>query len=144
MQGDEYLHLPAIVDAAESSPSAAREASIRIRKFLSKDNYSRSYVQYNAIMLMRILTDNPGPTFTRNIDAKFVTNVKELLLLGQDLNVQQLLRETLGTFDKDRSADETLTPLLEMWRKEKAKSDKRLGTGVCVHLIATDCLILTA
>jgi hypothetical protein len=38
-------------------------------------------LQYNAVMLMRILVDNPGHTFTRNFDAKFVTTIKELLYL---------------------------------------------------------------
>merc|ERR1712230_36106 len=81
--GEEVLYLPTIVEACESSPSAAKEASYMIRKFLSKDNYSKPYVQYNGIMLIRILADNPGKTFTRNIDAKFVQVVKELLRMGR-------------------------------------------------------------
>ncbi|TGO47947.1 hypothetical protein BCON_0257g00090 [Botryotinia convoluta] len=82
--GEEVGYLPAIVEVAESSPGAAKECAYHIRKFLSKDNHSKAYVQYNAIMLIRILTDNPGMTFTRNIDAKFVQTVKELLRTGRD------------------------------------------------------------
>ncbi|KAL8715489.1 MAG: hypothetical protein Q9220_000824 [cf. Caloplaca sp. 1 TL-2023] len=118
-QGEEVLHLPVIVESAESSPAAAREAANRIRKFLSKENFQRAYVQYNAIMLVRILADNPGKTFTRNLDGKFVSTVKELLRDGRDMSVQQILRETLDSFETAKADDETLAPLREMWKKEK-------------------------
>lgn len=124
------LHLPVIVEAAESSPSAASEAALRIRKFLSKENYQRAYVQYNAIMLVRILADNPGKSFTKNIDQKFVSTVKELLRDGRDMSVQQILRETLDTFEIQKANDETLASLTGMWKKEKAKMGKRHGSGV--------------
>ncbi len=124
------LHLPVIVEAAESSPSAASEAALRIRKFLSKENHQRAYVQYNAIMLVRILADNPGKSFTKNIDQKFVTTVKELLRDGRDMSVQQILRETLDTFEAQKANDETLALLVEMWKKEKGKMGKRFGSAV--------------
>ncbi|KAL8705571.1 MAG: hypothetical protein Q9201_001312 [Fulgogasparrea decipioides] len=120
-QGEEVLHLPVIVEAAESSPVAAREAATRIRKFLSKDNFQRAYVQYNAIMLVRILADNPGKTFTTNLDSKFTATVKDLLRDGRDMSVQQILRETLDSFETSKTDDETLTSLREMWKKEKVK-----------------------
>ena len=123
------LHLPVIVEAAESSPSAASEAAFRIRKFLSKENFQRAYVQYNAIMLVRILADNPGKSFTKNIDQKFISTVKELLREGRDMSVQQILRETLDTFEEQKAHDETLAALTEMWKKEKAKMGKRSGSG---------------
>ncbi|KAI9750172.1 MAG: hypothetical protein M4579_006584 [Chaenotheca gracillima] len=122
--GDEVLHLPVLVDAAESSPAAAKQAAVQIRKFLSKDNYMRPHVQYNAFMLIRILSDNPGPTFTRNIDAKFVTVVKELSRSARDPSVQQILRETLDAFEVDKIEDESLGPLLKMWQKEKEAANK--------------------
>ena len=125
VEGEEVLHLPVIVEAAESSPTAAREAAERIRKFLSKTNFQRAYVQYNAIMLVRILADNPGKSFTKNLDTKFVITVKELLRDGVDMSVQQILRETLDTFETQKANDETLIPLREMWKKEKQKMDKR-------------------
>lgn len=121
-EGEEVLHLPVIVDSAESSPAAAREAANRIRKFLAKENLPRAYVQYNAIMLVRILADNPGKSFTRNLDAKFVATVKELLRDGRDMSVQQILRETLDSFELQKADDETLAPLREMWKKEKQKA----------------------
>ncbi|MCJ1393627.1 hypothetical protein MMC18_006502 [Xylographa bjoerkii] len=125
--GEEVLHLPVIVDAAESSPSAAKEAANVIRKFLSKDNFMRAYVQYNAIMLVRILAENPGKTFTKNLDGKFVVTTKELLRDGRDMSVQQILRETLDEFQIQKSQDETLQPLITMWQNEKAKIAKRGG-----------------
>lgn len=94
----------------------------------------RAYAQYNAIMLMRILTDNPGRTFTKNFDSKFVSVVKDLLRDGRDMSVQQILRETLDAFQTEKAdANETLTPLMEMWKKEKQKTEKRGGPGpVCL------------
>ncbi|EDO00259.1 hypothetical protein SS1G_14129 [Sclerotinia sclerotiorum 1980 UF-70] len=130
--GEEVLYLPAIVEAAESSPGAAKECAYHIRKYLSKDNFSKPYIQYNAIMLIRILTDNPGKTFTRNIDVKFIQTVKELLRTGRDPSVKQLLMETLITFTRDKADDETLAPLIEMWKKEQEKMVK-LAASFQVH-----------
>ena len=92
-----------------------------IRKFLSKDNFQRAYVQYNAIMLCRILADNPGHSFTKNFDTKFVDTVKTLLRDGRDMSVQQILRETLDIFQHEKSSDENLAPLTTMWQTEKLR-----------------------
>ena len=121
------MHLPVIVDGAESSPAAAKEAANVIRKFLAKENLSRAYVQYNAIMLVRILADNPGESFTRNLGGKFVVTTKDLLKEGKDMSVQQILRETLDTFQLQKSQDEGLQPLITMWQNEKAKMAKKGG-----------------
>ncbi|KAI9675630.1 MAG: hypothetical protein M1817_000997 [Caeruleum heppii] len=126
---DEVLHLPIIVDAAESSPAAAKAAAAQIRTCLSKENYSRPHVQYNAVMLVRILSDNPGKTFTRCLDVKFATTVKELLRTSQDPSVQQLVRETLENFEGQKKDDEGLGPLREMWTKEKAKPSRMQSNG---------------
>ena len=75
-------------------------------------------------MLVRILADNPGKSFTRNIDSKFVSVVKDLLLDGRDMSVQQILRETLDNFEQTRTNDETLKALIDMWKKEKEKLAK--------------------
>lgn len=129
-QGTEFVHLPGIVESAESSPNAAREAAHRIRRILSDTAaVPPANTQYNAIMLIRILVDNPGHTFTRNIDAKFVAAVKDLLRQGKDPNVQHFLRDTLDSFDTQRSWDEDLSLLLQMWRKEKTKLT-RTNSGV--------------
>lgn len=73
-------------------------------------------------MLARILTDNPAHLFTKNFDSKFVSTVKDLLRDGRDTSVQQILRETLDYFEAEKvSGNETLSPLVEMWRKEKGK-----------------------
>jgi hypothetical protein len=126
-QGEEVLHLPGIVEQAESSPNAAHEAARVIRKFLSIDNSQRAYVQYNAVMLLRILTDNPGKTFTRNLDQKFVATVQKLLKEGKDMSVQQILRETLDNFQLQKKEEDELKPLLDMWGSYKAKMAKRGG-----------------
>lgn len=75
-------------------------------------------------MLVRILADNPGQSFTRNLDSKFTSTVKDLLRDGRDMSVQQILRETLDSFETSKANDETLAPLREMWKKEKAKWSK--------------------
>ncbi|KAK1500793.1 GAT domain-containing protein [Colletotrichum tamarilloi] len=126
-QGDEVLYLPPIVDAAESSPAAAAECARIIRKYLAKDNHAKASWQYNAIMLIRILTDNPGPTFTRNMDKKFADTVKELYRTTHDPSVRQMLSETLDTFEATKFDDQGLGELISMWKKEKERSYKQYG-----------------
>ncbi|KAF4547548.1 Hypothetical protein D9617_40g012870 [Elsinoe fawcettii] len=118
-QGEEVLHLPVIVESAESSPTAATACAYQIRKFFSKDYFDKPHVQYNAVMLLRILSENPGPSFTKNIDKKFVDTTATLLRTGKDPSVQQILRETLDAFEAERYNDEGLKKLLEMWRLNK-------------------------
>ncbi|KAL2820672.1 hypothetical protein BJX63DRAFT_280183 [Aspergillus granulosus] len=128
-QGEEYVHLPSIVESAESSPNAAREAAHLLRKLLSTPNSTPANIQYNAIMLMRILIDNPGHTFSRNLDAKFIATVKDMLRQGKDMGVQRFLRETLEALAVQRGWDEDLKPFIEMWKREKAKMDKAYNNG---------------
>lgn len=102
-----------------------------IRKYLSRDYSTKPSWQYNAIMLVRILTDNPGATFTRNMDKKFVDAAKELLRAGRDPSVRQILMETLDTFEQTRADDEGLALVIEMWKKEKERAYKTYGVGWC-------------
>jgi hypothetical protein len=113
------LHLPVIVESAESSPLAAASAADQIRKFLGKEWSGQPHVQYNAIMLIRILADNPGPQFTRNFDKTFVGTVKDLLRNCKDQSTQQIIRETLDHLENDKAYDQGLQGLFQMWRKEK-------------------------
>ncbi|KAH6887928.1 hypothetical protein B0T10DRAFT_405861 [Thelonectria olida] len=126
-QSDEVLFLPPIVDAAESSPNAAAECARIIRKYISKDYLGRPSWQYNAIMLMRILTDNPGATFTRNFDQKFVDTARQLLKASRDPSVRQILMETLDDLEHTKMDDENLTLIISMWKKEKEKAWQQGG-----------------
>lgn len=126
--GEEVLHLPVIVEAAESSPSAAAVAAQQIRKFLTKEWSSKPHVQYNSIMLLRILSDNPGPSFTRNFDKAFVSTVKEVLRNCKDGSTQQILRETLDSLEANKQFQEGMELLIQMWRKEKGHQ-ARLSQG---------------
>jgi hypothetical protein len=119
VQGDEVLHLPTIVDSAVASPSAAAAAATQIRKFLSKENYDRPHVQYNAVMLIRILADNPGPSFTKHMDKNFADTVKHLLRNGRDPSVGQILRESLDAMQREKAYDTNLITMFNMWNKEK-------------------------
>lgn len=113
-----------IVDNAESSPAAAAQAATALRQYLSAKNSSRPYIHYNSIMLLRILAQNPGYTFTRHLgEAKFLAAIKDLLRNGRDPSVWQILGETLDYFSQDpgRIADEGLQPLRDLWLREKAK-----------------------
>lgn len=125
--GEEVLHLPVIVESAESSPTAAASAANQIKKFLSKEWSTQPHVQYNAIMLIRILCDNPGPTFTRNFDKSFVSTVKDLLRNCKDGSTQQIMRETLDHLENDKQHDEGLQSLFTMWRKEKGQGASLAG-----------------
>ncbi|KAJ2993743.1 hypothetical protein NUW58_g1751 [Xylaria curta] len=121
---DEIIYLPSIVESAESSPSAAKQCADMIREYLKKDYITRPDFQYNALMLVRILADNPGPTFTRNLDQEFAKTTKELLKSARNEKVRQMLMETLTSFETTKFYDEGLTPLIEMWKKEKEKAAK--------------------
>jgi hypothetical protein len=123
------LFLPPIVDAAESSPTAAAECARIIRKYMSKEYSSRPSWQYNAIMLMRILADNPGETFTRNLDTKFVDTTRALLKGTKDNSVRQILMDTLDDFERTKFYDENLTLIITLWQEEKEKAIKQ--HGVC-------------
>lgn len=126
-QTDEVLFLPPIVDAAESCPAAAAECARVIRKFLSKDYNSKPSWQYNAIMLVRILTDNPGETFTRNLDEKFVDTIRALLKNVKDRSVWQILMETLDDFEYKKMDDQNLALLILMWKREKEAALNKHG-----------------
>lgn len=115
------LYLPTIVEAAVASPGAAQTACAQIRKFLSKENYPRPQAQYNAVMLIRILADNPGQSFTKHMDKQFADTVKHLLRNGQDPSVAQILMESLDALERDKAYDTNLNTLFAMWRKEKEK-----------------------
>ncbi|KAK3396150.1 hypothetical protein B0T20DRAFT_262683 [Sordaria brevicollis] len=125
--GDEVAFLPSIVEAAESSPAAAAECARLIRKYIHRDYWTKPSLQYNAIMLIRILADNPGASFTRNLDKKLVDTTKELLRSGKDGNVRQMLMETLDAFENTKGYDENLQLLIEMWKKEKEKAYRVYG-----------------
>ncbi|KAF2827831.1 hypothetical protein CC86DRAFT_404873 [Ophiobolus disseminans] len=117
--GEEVLHLPTIVEAAVASPTAAAAAAQQIRRFLSKENYDRPHVQYNAVMLIRILADNPGPSFTKNLDKQFADTCKHLLRNGHDPSVSQILRESLDSMEREKAYDTNLNTLFAMWKKER-------------------------
>ena len=70
-------------------------------------------------MLIRILADNPGQSFTKNMDKGFTDTLKQLLRNGRDPSVNQILRETLDAFEKDKAYDTNLNAVFGMWRKEK-------------------------
>jgi hypothetical protein len=129
-QGEEVLHLPTIVESAVASPTAAAAAAQQIRRFLSKENYDRPHVQYNAVMLIRILADNPGQSFTKNMDKQFADTVKHLLRNGQDPSVSQIVRESLESMEREKAYDTNLNTVFAMWRKEKglmANAAKQIG-----------------
>lgn len=124
------MFLPSIVEAAVASPDAAAECARRIRKYMTRDYWTKPSIAYNAVMLLRILADNPGPGFTRYLDKKFVETAKELLRNGRDAGVRQILMESLDTFENAKGHDEGLAPLVDMWKKEKEKAYKAYGVSV--------------
>jgi len=76
-------------------------------------------------MLIRILADNPGATFTKNVDKKFVETVKDLLRNGKDPSVQQILRETLHGLYTEKAYDMNMANLFAMWGKESGLGAQR-------------------
>ena len=70
-------------------------------------------------MLIRILADNPGPSFTKNLDKQFADTVKYLLRNGQDPSVAQIVKETLDSMEREKGYDTNLNTLFTMYKKEK-------------------------
>lgn len=71
-------------------------------------------------MVMRILTSNPGQTFTVGYDDKFASTVKKVLKENGDVMVQHILRDTLYWMERDvLGADKNVKILVEVWEKEK-------------------------
>lgn len=87
----------------------------------------RASWQYNAVMLMRILADNPGTTFTRNFDQQFVDTARSLLKHAQDRRVRQILMETLEDFQFSKMDDPNLVLIVEMWKAQKEKALREHG-----------------
>lgn len=75
-------------------------------------------------MLMRILGDNPGHSFTRHFDAKFCSAIKDVLRSGRDLHVRHYLCEYLAYLEATRYQDDDLQLLLQVWAKKKAKAPR--------------------
>lgn len=75
-------------------------------------------------MLIRILSDNPGASFTKNLDSKFAQTVKELLRNSRDQSVQQIARETLSALYQEKAYDTNLATLFAMWTKEMPNQPK--------------------
>jgi VHS domain len=131
-RGDEITFLPPIVDAAESSPAAAAECARIIKKYLSKDYYSRPSWQYNALMLIRILVDNPGETFTRALDADFVETMRKLIKHAKETRVRGMAMEMFDEFEFTKMYDEGLQGLILMWKAQKEEAIRKGGVG---HLV---------
>ena len=118
------LYLPKIVEAVEASPVAAGSAAKQIRKTLHRDQWPASYKQYHAMMLFRILIDNPGScrNLARSIDPKFKDVCQELLRGHRDPSVQQITRETLDHFAQEKADVVELKPLIDLWLKEESRT----------------------
>ena len=122
------------MDIAESTHASAALAATVIRKNLDLKHASRPYVQYNSVVLMCILAQNPGASFTRHLaDPKFCAAAKERLRHGRDPSDHQMLYETLDHFaaDPTRVADGHLAPLRDLWLREKHPSPSRRASSHC-------------
>lgn len=124
-QDGETVYLVEIVELAVSSPAAAQRCAQLVHEYLKGTNIS---YQYKSLGLIPILVANPGATFTRNLDSEFTETVK-LLLKGKktDPKVLHMAIQVLNELDQKENKklrdgkprDEELTPLLEMYKKER-------------------------
>jgi hypothetical protein len=109
---------------------------------MGKDYLSRPAWQYNAVMLLRILADYPGPQFTKYLDDKFIDATTALLKKSRDPSVRQLLMETLDDMEHHKMDDANLAGLVAMWKREKEKALKDYGVScpACPDVSAPDKL----
>lgn len=81
-------------------------------------------------MLFRILSQNPGPSFTRNINEKFVSTVHALLRDSKDPSVQQIMRETLDSLEREHYNEPGPKQLVDMWRQMKGHGARITGPPI--------------
>lgn len=80
-------------------------------------------------MLIRILVDNPGETFTRALDADFVETMRKLLKHARENRVRNMAMEMLDDFEHTKMYDENLQALVLMWKAQKEEAVRK--RGVC-------------
>ncbi|KAK7206265.1 hypothetical protein BZA70DRAFT_128939 [Myxozyma melibiosi] len=112
-EDDDVTLLPVIVECAQSSPQAAAEAVRSVRKRIDPKHSSNPIVQYNAILVLRILGSSNSTTILDQIglDGKLATAVSNLLAQGNDPSVRAVLIETLEYFQREQRLEENLVPL---------------------------------
>lgn len=100
-----------------------------IKKYLSKDYYSHPSWQYNGLMLIRILVDNPGQTFTRALDADFVETMRKLIKHARENRVRNMCMEMLDDFEHTKMHDQNLQGLVLMWKAQKEEAVRKNGVS---------------
>ncbi|KAK9319573.1 hypothetical protein V1517DRAFT_332110 [Lipomyces orientalis] len=118
-QTDDVAQLPVIVECAQATPLAAKEAVKAVRKRLDPKHASSAVSQYNAIMVLRILVDANSETILGQIgaDDKLATVVKDILKRSRDPSVRELLATTLEHFAFEKPNVAELVELNKVYLK---------------------------
>ncbi|KAK9241547.1 hypothetical protein V1506DRAFT_550407 [Lipomyces tetrasporus] len=118
-QTDDVAQLPVIVECAQATPLAAKEAVKAVRKRLDPKHASSTVSQYNAIMVLRILVDANSEIILGQIgeDDKLATVVKDILKRTRDPSVRELLATTLEHFALEKPNVAELSELNKVYLK---------------------------
>ncbi|KAK9456885.1 hypothetical protein V1511DRAFT_495568 [Dipodascopsis uninucleata] len=121
--GDEVIYLPTIVDCAQATPAAAREAIRAVRKRIDPKHGSGSVTQYNAIMVLRILIDTDSIAVQEAIgsDDKLAPILKTVLKNSRDPSIVDFLRDTLVRCASTKGDVEGFSALHSIYYKYLAK-----------------------
>ncbi|KAK9484857.1 hypothetical protein V1527DRAFT_468831 [Lipomyces starkeyi] len=116
-QTDDVAQLPVIVECAQATPLAAKEAIKAVRKRLDPKHASSTVSQYNAIMVLRILVDANSQTILNQIgeDDKLAPVVKDVLKRSRDPSVRELLATTLEHFAFEKPSAAELAELNKVY-----------------------------
>lgn len=121
------MQLPIIVECAQSSPQAAAEAVRAVRKRIDPKRSTNRAIQYNAIVVLRILGSSNSPTVLDQMeqDKKLPIVVSDLLRHTKDPSVKQELCDTLQFFYEKRSGEQLLQPLKAIYEQYLSTSKER-------------------
>ncbi|KAK9241417.1 hypothetical protein V1525DRAFT_393092 [Lipomyces kononenkoae] len=120
---DNVAQLPVIVECAQATQLAAKEAVKAVRKRLDPKHASSTVSQYNAIMVLRILVDADSPTILNQIgdDDKLAPVVTDVLKRSRDPSVRELLATTLEHFVFEKPNATELKELNNVYAKYVAR-----------------------
>ncbi|KAF2862031.1 hypothetical protein K470DRAFT_269304 [Piedraia hortae CBS 480.64] len=119
--GQEQRYLPAIVEIAESAPTAASDAFCVIKQYLSNDEHP-AHVLHRAVSLMGVLSSHPGEAFTRFFDEVLVRAVINLYRTRQDYDLSICITDRLNEIEARGGNNAGAKAMIDAWKQEKARS----------------------
>ncbi|KAK9458658.1 uncharacterized protein V1516DRAFT_682270 [Lipomyces oligophaga] len=119
--------LPMIIEYAESTPDAAKEAVRAIQKRLDVKNLLRTSSQYNAVMVLRLLIDTNSPMIIKQIglNPKLPGSLSGTLNQTRDPSVKESVLDFLIHISTEHAAVPEFDALRGIYANYQAKHSTR-------------------